>query len=82
MPASQALLIVGLSAESERGVDEDRVRLLADDVVERVDLRLDGALRDFDVEVDATRERPFFTETWATRCICWRQSFPTKLLLR
>ncbi len=40
-----------------RRVDEDRVRLLADDVVQRIDLRLDGALGDLDVQLDAALER-------------------------
>ena len=57
MPASHARLIVGFSAVSEAGVDQDGVGLGADDVVQRVDLRLDGALDDLHPEVDLAGER-------------------------
>ena len=58
MPASQALLDRRVERRVGGGVDEDGVGLLADDVVERVDLRLDGAFGDLDVQVDAALERP------------------------
>ena len=34
------------------------------------------------LQVDRPASGPLFTETSATRCICWRQSLPTKLLER
>ena len=83
MPASQAFLIVGLSAVSEPASIEDRVGLGADDVVQRVDLRLDGVLDVLDLAVRrGPASGPLFTDTSATRCICWRQSLPTKLFER
>ena len=57
MPASQARLIVGFSAESEAASTRIASGFCADDVVERVDLRLDRALGDLDVQVDLALER-------------------------
>ena len=82
MPASQAFLIVGLSAESEAASTRMasgfwRMMLFSE-------LICAWTVPSATSMCSSTRplSGPLSTDTWATRCICWRQSLPTKLLER